>query len=66
MKSPRRVRHIHIESGPLALDFQGSAEQIGSVAAQLATAADAVNLTFTVDNEVGPDLPELPCGELWE
>ncbi|MEV6138189.1 hypothetical protein AB0L63_19415 [Nocardia sp. NPDC051990] len=66
MKSPRRVRHIHIESGPLVLDFQGSAEQISSVAAQLAAAADAADLTFTVDNEVGPHLPELPCGGLWE
>jgi hypothetical protein len=63
MKPLQRIRHIHIESGPLALDFQGSAEQIHCVATELAATAD---LEVTVDDDVRPDTPSLPCGELWE
>ncbi|MFE9328181.1 hypothetical protein ACIHDR_43255 [Nocardia sp. NPDC052278] len=63
MRPPRRIRHIHIESGPLALDFQGSADQIHSVAAELAATA---HLEVTVDDDVRPSTPVLPCGGLWE
>jgi hypothetical protein len=60
----RRIRHIRIESGALILDFQGSAEQIGCVAVELAATAIA-DLTVTVDDNVAADLPALPCAELW-
>ncbi|MFX0581035.1 hypothetical protein [Nocardia nepalensis] len=62
MRPPHRIRHIHIESGPLALDFQGSADQIHSVAAELA-ATEYVEVT--VDDDVRPGTPALPCGGLW-
>ncbi|WP_433759570.1 hypothetical protein [Nocardia sp. CA-135398] len=64
MKPPRCVRHIRIESGALTLDFQGSAEHIGCVAVELA-ATTIDDLIVTVDDNVGPDLPALPCAALW-
>lgn len=63
MNSFQRVRHIHIESGPLALDYQGGADQIHSVAAALAAMAF---FEVTVDDDVRPGTPVLPCGGLWE
>ncbi len=62
VKPPRCIRHIRIESGALTLDFQGSAEQIGCVAVALAAIDD---LIVTVDDNLGPDLPALPCARLW-
>ncbi|PXX71578.1 hypothetical protein DFR70_1011012 [Nocardia tenerifensis] len=58
-----RRRHIRIEYGVLSLDFQGTDEQIRSVANSLTAHA---GLTVTVDDSVDPHLPPLPCGRLWE
>lgn len=57
------LRHLHVESGPLRLDFCGRADQIEQVAAELAISG---KVTVTVDDQVTPDLPNLPCGRLWE
>ncbi|WP_159989364.1 hypothetical protein [Nocardia sp. CY15] len=62
-RTPRRIRHIHIETGGISLDFQACAEQIADLAAELGAHGGFV---ITVDDDVRPDLPPLPCGELWE
>ncbi|WP_024802882.1 hypothetical protein [Nocardia sp. BMG51109] len=59
-----RRRHIHIESGALELDFQASAEQAENVADELAQGFP--EFVVTVDDEVHPDLPPLPCAKLWD
>ncbi|WP_433622049.1 hypothetical protein [Nocardia sp. CA-120079] len=64
---PRRIRHIHIESGALKLDYQASAEQAQNVAdALMGNGYSELKLPITVDDDVTDDLPALPCAELWE
>ncbi|MEV4238949.1 hypothetical protein AB0J47_27655 [Nocardia sp. NPDC049737] len=64
---PRRIRHIHIESGALKLDYQASAEQAQNVAdALMGNGYSELKLRITVDDNVTDDLPALPCAELWE
>ncbi|MBB5915492.1 hypothetical protein BJY24_004404 [Nocardia transvalensis] len=56
------LRHIRIEVGPFSLDYQGCAAQIADISAELVS----VGLVVTVDDDVRPDLPPLPCGALWD
>lgn len=63
MRPPRRILHLHMESGPLTLDFQGNGEQIDHIAAELAANPE---VTVTVDDNLDPTFSSLPCSELWD
>ncbi|WP_063048612.1 hypothetical protein [Nocardia arthritidis] len=64
MKPPKRIRHIHIESGVLSLGYQAGAEQAQNVADALTQRFP--DLAVTVDDDVHADLPPLPCVALWD
>ncbi|MGY1947146.1 hypothetical protein [Nocardia asiatica] len=61
---PDRHRHIQIETGPLRLDYQASAEQAESVARALAQRFP--DITVTIDDNLDDDLQHLPCARLWD
>ncbi|MCP2298006.1 hypothetical protein APR11_004447 [Nocardia amikacinitolerans] len=61
---PKPFRHLHIESGAFKVDFQGSADQIADVAAQLSQSS--VRYSVTVDDHISIDMPMLPCAILWK
>lgn len=54
--------HLHVELGPLVLDYRGQADQIGEVAGELAAAGLAA---VRVDDRVTAEMPWLPCSRLW-
>ncbi|NKY25526.1 hypothetical protein [Nocardia gamkensis] len=56
------LRHIHIGSGALRLDYQTGATQARNVADELAQYCP--RLTMTVDDNVREDLPLLPYAAL--
>ncbi len=60
---PRRIRHIRIEAGAVSADYQACAEQIADIVTELRTNA---GITVTVDDDVRPELPSLPCAGLWD
>ncbi len=60
----RRIRHIRIESGDLRLDYRASAEQARNVADELAQGFP--EFIVTIDDELHPELPPLPCAGLWD
>ncbi|RMI33573.1 hypothetical protein EBN03_10740 [Nocardia stercoris] len=60
------MRHIHIESGALRLDYQATAEQAQNVADELGRNYAEFDLQVRIDDEVHDGLPALPCAELWE
>lgn len=57
------MRHLHVEFGPLILDFQGGQQQVSDIAAELS--AIGLALVVTVDDHVMPGMPKLPCSWLW-
>ncbi|MGW5377885.1 hypothetical protein ACWESM_20835 [Nocardia sp. NPDC003999] len=59
----RDLRHIHIDTGDFAVEYQAGAAQIADVVAELGAHSGFV---ITVDDDVRPGLPPLPCGGLWD
>lgn len=60
------VRHIHIESGALKLDYRGLGEQVQNVADELISSGPERELRVSIDDNVTDELPLLPCSRLWE
>ncbi|MQY18074.1 hypothetical protein NRB20_11430 [Nocardia sp. RB20] len=61
---PGPLKRIRIESGSLTAEYRASAEQARNVADRLRHTG--LELTVTVDADVRPDLPLLPCARLWQ
>lgn len=61
---PPDRRHIHIETGPLRLDYQACAQQAETVALQLAQ--HFPHIRVAVDDKVHEHYPRLPCARLWD
>jgi hypothetical protein len=61
---PDSVRHVHIESGCLIIDYKAAAKHAEDFAAALSTGLPGV--VVTVDDDVRGDLRSLPCAELWQ
>jgi hypothetical protein len=61
--NPLPQRHLHVDSGPLHLDYQGPADQVLEVAADLAAGGQC---TVRVDDELHPGQIPLPCAQLWD
>ncbi len=61
--TPAPRRHLHLDAGPLHLDYQGPAEQVVEIAAELAAVEE---LTVRVDDEVHDDQLPLPYARLWD
>lgn len=55
-------RHLHLDSGPLSADYQGPADQIRDIAAELAATGQ---FTVRVDDDVRPGQAPLPYARLW-
>lgn len=60
----RHTRHIRIDCGDLRLDYQAGAEQARQVADELARRFP--EFAVTIDDELHPELPPLPCAGLWD
>lgn len=56
--------HLRIRDGLLVLDFRATLTQ----ARNFLTALNywSPTLHATIDNDVSPDLPALPCSSLWD
>ncbi|MEU2100852.1 hypothetical protein ACWEQA_01915 [Nocardia sp. NPDC004085] len=58
----RELRHIRVDTGAFAVEYQAGAAQIADVVAEPGAHAGFV---VTVADDIRPGLPPLPCGELW-
>ncbi|MGF6886331.1 hypothetical protein ABIA39_000298 [Nocardia sp. GAS34] len=63
MKKPASQRHLHLDYGPLHVDYQGPDKQIAQVAEELAANG---RCRVRVDDEVHPDQIPLPYARLWD
>lgn len=59
-----RIRHLHVESGHLTLDYKATADHANDIATALSTGLPGT--IVTVDDDLRDNLPSLPCGELWQ
>ncbi len=58
------LRHVHIETGDLTLDYTASTNHAEDIADELSrTLPGAI---VTIDDNVREHFPPLPCGELWQ
>ncbi|MBL1078931.1 hypothetical protein JK358_31460 [Nocardia sp. 2] len=59
-----RLCHLRVRSGLLVLDFRATLAQARNFLAALDTWSPTMHAT--IDNDVSPDLPALPCSSLWD